>query len=487
MQVSGNTVTNANTSGTIDEAGMTLYGGTTNVAFYCNSVSGGSNGFSTDSAITDPFSGIRVFDNAIVTASDVSHNLAQSIAIGSNWYGGAAPTVNGINAAGAQVATALSATRSAIRPCGDNTTIGSVLAVSGTPQSTAVSTAFASPLKARVVDLLGGSIPGVAIGFAAPAAGASAILSPNSGISDFDGTVSIAATANALSGSYIVNAAAGSLTADFALTNSGQPSVALTLNGPASVVAGTATTGYTAQLSNTGSALSENVLVDFVLSRPAGLNAGDVTLEYDTGSGFAAIPLFACGSNLCGSFGPPGTGFPVGAGYNSITQLRFTSLRSGAITLLANVDGVNTHTSYATSSLTVNVSAQATNISANGSTTFTGNAGDPLPGALPSVIVTDANGNPVPGVTVTFATAGLTSGTISGAVQVTGSNGIATLGGWILDVAPGVNKVKASASGLTGSPVTFTATTPNVTLSLNGPAQALITPATAHTPISSAT
>ncbi|MEO7062709.1 MAG: MBG domain-containing protein, partial [Dokdonella sp.] len=98
----------------------------------------------------------------------------------------------------------------------------------------------------------------------------------------------------------------------------------------------------------------------------------------------------------------------------------------------------------------------AVSIAANGAVTFSGTAGQLLPGAQPSVIVTDAGGHPVAGVAVTFA-AGAGNGTLVAANQTTDANGIATLGGWILDPTPGTNTVTASAVGLTGSPVTFTA------------------------------
>jgi uncharacterized repeat protein (TIGR01451 family) len=235
-------------------------------------------------------------------------------------------------------------------------------------------------------------------------------------------------------------------------------SVALTLNGPASTVAGTPTAGYTAQLSNTGSALIENVLVDFELSRPGGLSPGDVTLEYDTGSGFAPIPLTTCGTNdLCGSFGPPGTGFPVASGYNSTTALQFTSIRSGPVTVMASVDGVDTQVSYAASSETVTVAAAAAaNIAANSSISLSGAAGT---GAtpLPSVVVTDTYGNPVSGYGVIFAP-GADSGFVSGANPATDANGIATLGGWTFGTASSETVTANGSTTLAGAPVTFTAT-----------------------------
>jgi hypothetical protein len=72
----------------------------------------------------------------------------------------------------------------------------------------------------------------------------------------------------------------------------------------------------------------------------------------------------------------------------------------------------------------------------------------------PSVLVTDASGNPVSGVTVTFTVAS-GGGTVTGAVATTGANGRATVGSWTLG-AVGTNTLTASA-GAAGT-VTFTAT-----------------------------
>lgn len=75
----------------------------------------------------------------------------------------------------------------------------------------------------------------------------------------------------------------------------------------------------------------------------------------------------------------------------------------------------------------------------------------------PSVKVTDANGNFISGFTVLFApSAG--SGSVTGGSAVTNSAGIATVGSWRLGPTPGAQSLLASADGLSGSPVTFTAT-----------------------------
>lgn len=80
-------------------------------------------------------------------------------------------------------------------------------------------------------------------------------------------------------------------------------------------------------------------------------------------------------------------------------------------------------------------------------------AGTPVPVA-PSVAVTDAAGNPVAGVTVTFAVAS-GGGSVTGAVATTGADGRAAAGSWTLGAA-GTNTLTATA-GSAGS-VTFTAT-----------------------------
>src|SRR5207302_4118524 len=78
-------------------------------------------------------------------------------------------------------------------------------------------------------------------------------------------------------------------------------------------------------------------------------------------------------------------------------------------------------------------------------------------GAPPSVIVKDANGNPVTGVAVTFAVAP-GNGTVTGGSQTTNGSGIATVGSWTLSATAGPNTLTATSTGLSGSPVTFSAT-----------------------------
>src|SRR5439155_1514404 len=108
-----------------------------------------------------------------------------------------------------------------------------------------------------------------------------------------------------------------------------------------------------------------------------------------------------------------------------------------------------------TFSATGTVGAAAT-IAANSPTSQTAPAGTAV-SSPPSVLVKDANGNPVAGVAVTFAVAP-GNGTITGASQTTNASGVATVGSWTLSATAGPNTLTATSTGLSGSPVTFSAT-----------------------------
>src|SRR5439155_1309154 len=76
----------------------------------------------------------------------------------------------------------------------------------------------------------------------------------------------------------------------------------------------------------------------------------------------------------------------------------------------------------------------------------------------PAVPLQDASGNLVSGVAVTFAPS--SGGSVTGSNPTTGTDGIATVGSWTLAPTAGTNTLTATAtgSGISGNPVTFTAT-----------------------------
>src|SRR5205085_2495656 len=160
--------------------------------------------------------------------------------------------------------------------------------------------------------------------------------------------------------------------------------------------------------------------------------------------------------------------FSVTPGNGTITGASQTTNASGVETVgswtLSPTAGENTLTatsgslsgSPVTFTATGTAGAAAT-IAANSATTQSATAGTAV-STPPSVIVKDANGNPVTGVAVTFSPAA-GSGTVTPTTPVsTGSDGIAALTSWTLSPTAGSNTLTAASGTLSGSPVTFTAT-----------------------------
>ena len=112
----------------------------------------------------------------------------------------------------------------------------------------------------------------------------------------------------------------------------------------------------------------------------------------------------------------------------------------------------------------------ATKLSIASGSGQSGTAGMPLASPF-TAKVTDANGNPVSGVLVTFAvTAG--GGTLSAPVAATNSSGLAS-STLTLGTAGGTNTVLVASGVLAGSPALFTATAPSMPTAV-GPATNLV-------------
>jgi len=98
-----------------------------------------------------------------------------------------------------------------------------VAVVSGGLQDAVVDTAFAAPLAVAVTDEDGNPLSGVWVGFSAPPAGATAVLSSAASTTDASGRASVVATAGPVAGTYSVTAMLNDLiaAASFVLTNCG--------------------------------------------------------------------------------------------------------------------------------------------------------------------------------------------------------------------------------------------------------------------------
>src|SRR5438132_1020296 len=129
---------------------------------------------------------------------------------------------------------------------------------------------------------------------------------------------------------------------------------------------------------------------------------------------------------------------------------------SGLVTAVGNGSAHAVATSGGLSAqVTVSVQAAAQLIKAagDGQTGLTGYALN----IAPAVVVRDAASFPVPNVAVTFAVAS-GGGSVTGANATTGSDGVATVGSWTVQLGTNTLTATASGSGITGNPVTLAAT-----------------------------
>ncbi|MBL8960443.1 MAG: Ig-like domain-containing protein, partial [Gemmatimonadetes bacterium] len=138
---------------------------------------------------------------------------------------------------------------------------------------------------------------------------------------------------------------------------------------------------------------------------------------------------------------------------SGIARTRWTLSRTAGANTLTVSAGANVSTSVtATGS-----AGRASTVTAVGGVTQTASVGSAVPIA-PAVRVADAFGNLVEGVAVTFAV--LTGGgTTTGTVARTSSQGVATVGSWILGQTAGNQTLTARVEegGVANNPVVFTA------------------------------
>ena len=195
--------------------------------------------------------------------------------------------------------------------------------------------------------------------------------------------------------------------------------------------------------------------------------------DNQTGPAGVALPV-APAVKVTNAAGAPVSGlsiaFSVPPGSGSITGATATTGADGIATVgswtIAQAAGTNHLSATAAGTVTgspASFTATGTAGPAAAAVKSLGDAQQAPAGQLvsipPAVNVRDQFANPVSGVRVTFAVAS-GGGSITGESQTTGTNGMATLGGWRLGNAPGANSLTATvATGtVTGSPATFTAT-----------------------------
>jgi hypothetical protein len=316
----------------------------------------------------------------------------------------------------------------------------SITATSGTPQSTAINTAFAAPLVATVLDKGSNPVSGVTVTFTAPASGASGTFA--------NGTTTTMATTNAsgvatsttftangtVGGPYTVTATVTGVTApaNFSLTN--------TTGTPASI---TATSG-TPQSATIDTAFAAP-LVATVLDKNSNPVSGVVVTFTAPTTG--ASGTFANGTNTT-------TATTNANGVATSTAFTANGTAGGPYTVTATVAGVSTPANF---SLTNTVGAPAS-ITATSGTPQSATINTAFAAPLVATVL-DKGSNPVSGVTVTFtAPASGASGTFANGTNTTmattNASGVAT-------------STTFTANGTVGGPYTVTATVAGVSTPAN--------------------
>ena len=368
----------------------------------------------------NPLSGVTVTFTA--PASGASATLSAGTAV-TNASGVASVIATANNTAGPYVVTASVGALSAVFSLTNTLPqAAGITANGGTPQTTAVNTAFGSALQALVKDSAGHALSGVTVTWAAPSSGASATLSAGTAVTNASGTASVTATANNTTGSYAVSATIGgvggegALSAFFSLTNTSGP--------PSSITA----TGGTPQSAQVGVAFVTPLQV--VVRDAAGNPSVGITVTF-------TAPASGAGATLSS-----GTATTNGSGVASVTAT--ANGTPGSYLVTASAGG---HT--ATFSLT-NTSGQTGTLVATGGTPQSTGTGTPFASAL-QVTLRNGSGNPVAGATVTFTVpASGASATLSSPTAITNAAGVASVTATANSIV-GSYTVGATANGLTTS------------------------------------
>jgi hypothetical protein len=321
----------------------------------------------------------------------------------------------------------------------------SITAVAGTPQSATVGTAYATALQARVADAFGNPIGGVSVTFTAPAR-------PPGGGSFAGGwavTVTTAANGQATAGTLTASSDAGPFTvtatvsgvstaAQFDLTNTaaGAAHVVAVAGAAQSARVGTAfATPLQVRVTDASGNPVSGAAVTFAAPSggPGGTFAGSATVLTDA-TGLATAPTLTA-NTVAGNYAVTASAAGAGGASFSLTNT------AGAPASITAVGGTPQSTAVGT--------AYAVPLQAR---------------------VTDAFGNPVPGVTVTFAApAAGAGGTFSGGTVVpTDALGLATAPAFTANGSAGSYTVTAAVSGV-GAPALFGLTNLAGSLAGTGP------------------
>lgn len=301
--------------------------------------------------------------------------------------------------------------------------VSQILAIAGDGQLALVGAALASLPSVRVRDAAGNPVAGVSVAFAVASGGGN--VTGATPVTDANGVATVGSwTIGTLAGTNTLTATVGGLTRTFTATG----------------VAGAAT-----QLLAAAGDLQSAVVGTALAIAPA-VRALD---QFGNPVGGASVTFAPSGGGGGGGV-IGGTQLTNAAGVATVGGWTLGTL-VGANALTATLAGLTPVTFTATG-----LAAAATQIVPLAGDAQTATVNTILPTA-PAVIVRDQFNNPVPGVGVLFAPVS-GGGIVTVGSALTDSGGVARVGSWRLGTLVGQNTLTASASGLAGSPVGFTAT-----------------------------
>ena len=281
---------------------------------------------------------------------------------------------------------------------------------------TAVGTAVSPAPSVRVVDAAGVAVSGVQVTFAVSAGGGA--VAPATATTDDGGVARLTSwTMGQQAGAQSLTATAAGVTTPVVLTTTA-------VAGPAASLAPSAGDAQTAAV-GTAVGTAPAVRVTDQYGNPVAGTA--VTFAATAaGNGTVAGAAQTTDANGVATVGGWTLGSVVGA-------QRLTAT-AGALAA--------TFTATATVSGTPTVQVQG----GSGQSALVGTS----IATPPSVIVRDASGRALAGVTVTFTASG--NGVVTGGTQTTNVDGVATVGGWQLATTSGANVLTASVTGVGAGP-----------------------------------
>jgi hypothetical protein len=327
-----------------------------------------------------------------------------------------------------------------------------IAATSGTPQSTALNTAFSAPLVATV--MMGGTpVSGAFVTFTAPATGASGTFATSSSYTETDTTdatgiaTSSVFTANGTIGAVAVTASVAGVTAttSFSLTNTSGP--------PASI---TAISG-SLQDATVSTAFGAPLVATVLDSNQNPVTGASVTF---TAPATGASGIFASNSSNTETDTTDASGQATSSAFTADTA-------AGAYGVAATVTGVATAANFQLTNITGALISMAATSGTPQSTPVLANFSAPL-----AVTVVDGNQNPVSGVVVTFGVPATGArGTFAGGVNTakTDASGVATSAAFTANGSVGTYTVTATvASGAEPANFALTNTALNFSFYVSG-------------------